>query len=847
MAYDFNSLIKQADEASNRDKFYTDFEDVDPNVLHQISELTDWMRTKAKGSDVREVIAQLFERTWLEESKKGNANMEVAKARGRFPVLNDRLNNADRERAENARKLAQKANKDEVTNVMTPKGTLASASLPTSGNQVGWYYYCPDGDGTHGAGNYVWNGTSWYFGGTGDEGYNLLKEDLGELYKISPSGNYYNDDTSIIGKSIDSGTGQIRDDKESKLSRKISMDFSKTIIASGSNYSGDNNYLYCYGNNDEYLGRVACKNGAILSETYPNIAYVLFPSLINDTKCVITYTTDVTYREYNPISGYINESISEFKNKIHNILKYNNDGNLYNVNEIKKADINSGTGIITDNNDYFISNKIFADFTTPIIISGAYTGDGYNMYAYCFNENDEYLGRVNCINSAILSDTYNNISYIYVCGKVGIHENTIMVEYGKFPRKYESAEYYLSSYEKPKNKIIDRNRDKESYVSAISHSDSIYNSSSDKDERHKYLTILQISDSHGNHKTVKNAIDFADYYSDIDCVLHNGDYQHYNYFDNKEDNGFKDTVLPYATRSIKPFYPVIGNHDVGNHKVAPCSKDDVYKYYINSLVDQMDLDSNFGRTPYYYKDFEQYKIRMIVLCEYETPRDLVSGSDNTYKADMWKRFISQEQASWFANILKSTNKNNINGLPDDWHVIVALHQLAYEPDIDTLNNPFSYRKAKVGWKLDAGSWKSNQDNTLITDIVDTFISKTTLTKTYDVLDDSGLPSTYAVNLSLDYSDRNNSNFICFLSGHTHMDIVGYVKGMNNNVINISIADSSFANEAVYGDLPRTDGAKSEDCLNVISFDTEERKIKIVRIGADMTCEMQERKYTSISY
>ena len=74
--------------------------------------------------------------------------------------------------------LAQKANKDEVTNVMTPKGTLAYASLPTSGNQVGWYYYCPDGDGTHGAGNYVWNGTSWYFGGTGDEGYNLLKKDL---------------------------------------------------------------------------------------------------------------------------------------------------------------------------------------------------------------------------------------------------------------------------------------------------------------------------------------------------------------------------------------------------------------------------------------------------------------------------------------------------------------------------------------------------------------------------------------------------------------------------------------------------------------------------------------------
>ena len=181
MVYDFNSLIKQADEASNRDKFYTDFEDVDPNVLHQITELTDWMRTKAKGSDVREVIAQLFERSWLENIKEGNANMEVAQARGSHPNLRSRLDEADSKQRQNTVQLAQKANKDEVTNVMTPKGTLAYASLPTSGNQVGWYYYCPDGDGTHGAGNYVWNGTSWYFGGTGDDGYNLLKKDIAQL------------------------------------------------------------------------------------------------------------------------------------------------------------------------------------------------------------------------------------------------------------------------------------------------------------------------------------------------------------------------------------------------------------------------------------------------------------------------------------------------------------------------------------------------------------------------------------------------------------------------------------------------------------------------------------------
>lgn len=139
MAYDFNSLTKQAAEASNRDGFYTDFGDVDTNKLHQISELTEWLRTKAKGSDVREVIAQLFERTWVEAIKEGNTNLEVAKARGVFKTLAGRLNNFDAE----------------IQNVASgsPKGVYANLSALKSAKPNGdsgiyvttdnghWYYY----------------------------------------------------------------------------------------------------------------------------------------------------------------------------------------------------------------------------------------------------------------------------------------------------------------------------------------------------------------------------------------------------------------------------------------------------------------------------------------------------------------------------------------------------------------------------------------------------------------------------------------------------------------------------------------------------------------------------------
>ena len=162
MAYDFKSLTKQADEAENRKKFYTDFEDVDPNVLHQISDLTEWIRTKGKGSDVREVIAQLFERTWLEGSKEGNANMEVAKARGPFDHLSDRFSTIDNiinSKADEAKIKAM------LNNILdgTPKGTYPNISALRTAKPSGDKGIFITTDNGHW--NY-WNGSSWADGGS---------------------------------------------------------------------------------------------------------------------------------------------------------------------------------------------------------------------------------------------------------------------------------------------------------------------------------------------------------------------------------------------------------------------------------------------------------------------------------------------------------------------------------------------------------------------------------------------------------------------------------------------------------------------------------------------------------
>lgn len=91
MAYDFESLQKRVDEAIANPRYYTDFGDIDPNILHEIQELLNFIRTKGSGRAFREAVAQLFERYILTISSQGNANLEVSAARAGYQTLSERL------------------------------------------------------------------------------------------------------------------------------------------------------------------------------------------------------------------------------------------------------------------------------------------------------------------------------------------------------------------------------------------------------------------------------------------------------------------------------------------------------------------------------------------------------------------------------------------------------------------------------------------------------------------------------------------------------------------------------------------------------------------------------------
>lgn len=125
---------------------------------------------------------------------------EIDAINNKIPELDERVGVIEDEIDEINTSLDNKANKSDLTNSMTPKGNISFYNLPTIGNNIGDYYYCED---SPKIGNYAWNGSEWYFAGTGDEGFSVLSEKINYVSSIVT-------DVVKYREKIDNSTGSVQ-------------------------------------------------------------------------------------------------------------------------------------------------------------------------------------------------------------------------------------------------------------------------------------------------------------------------------------------------------------------------------------------------------------------------------------------------------------------------------------------------------------------------------------------------------------------------------------------------------------------------------------------------------------
>lgn len=371
--------------------------------------------------------------------------------------------------------------------------------------------------------------------------------------------------------------------------------------------------------------------------------------------------------------------------------------------------------------------------------------------------------------------------------------------------------------------IVQRNTDIETAVDAII--DRRYND--DIAGMVKRFTFLHESDIHGDTARHNNIVDYLNYKQYIDALIVTGDIVMSDF---TSDFTFFEETKEKISQDI---LPMLGNHDVGNNFLkSVCGTDlECYNRYIEPF-EQYGIVTN-GKN-YWYKDYSNYKIRIIAIYEYDN-EDTNPDDSSRYRIQKGFKVFSQSQINWFISTLDNT--------PSDYHVIVLTHLSPYGDYIECewVNDWTDSTSRYTGGTVNQSYVIGNP----IGDIVNAWIKGISINENYSF---SGLASYLTpIIANHNFSNRGQGIFIGYFHGHYHRDGLCTLKDYPEQHAYRIVASAAHEQTIRRTDLNRTQGTKSEDAFNIVSIDTVERMVYIVRVGANTTKFLEDRKMIKYSY
>ena len=316
----------------------------------------------------------------------------------------------------------------------------------------------------------------------------------------------------------------------------------------------------------------------------------------------------------------------------------------------------------------------------------------------------------------------------------------------------------------------------------------------------------------------------------VKFLLHTGDVRSMAY---TSGYSFFYNIIADLKRNV---YVTAGNHDVGHKLDATIAGTDeqLYEQMFAPMLEKWALKSDGGGTPhpdgknYYFTDFSDEKVRMIVLYEWETDFELNPSDASLLLYDRSSRAFRQEQIDWFINSLMTT--------PAGYGVIVVKHQP--ESIKGVFDNPFFSNVAVLN-KKEMSTYCGTE---LISQIVQAFIDRQSIN--VSVKQTGGVVTTLYANA--DFSAvAEGAEFICYCSGHTHQDVVTFLRDYPKQLeLTIGCNNVHYTEGS---DMLQEEGGKSEVLMNVYNIDRNRGYVYIVRIGADFSNTAQNRSFTAIKY
>lgn len=355
----------------------------------------------------------------------------------------------------------------------------------------------------------------------------------------------------------------------------------------------------------------------------------------------------------------------------------------------------------------------------------------------------------------------------------------------------------------------------------------LYNPSGSSNMNYRTLpTFVHTSDVHGDYVRVKRFAEYAKRLgASMACLT--GDITGYNiHADSNHFEWFHDILKNSGIQ----WGVCVGNHDshVGSGSSAYTMADeDLYDIFYDPIASE--IGNETGKL-WYVKDMAAQKIRVISLDLYQ------AGGVWTYT------YFTQEQLTWLCSVLAST--------PANYGVIILMHaqQLSVVKDNDYPKFFQTVRKGETAEHYNA----VDNDGDPIGDIVNAFINKTTISKSYT--QNSGAET---LTVSGDFTGvASGVEFICYMTGHFHQDTVGYQPRPSGDpkqlVLNVTCGCSvygggSYKYLADCSDLPRNPKDATQDAFNVYGIDRTAKTVRIARVGSTMNSAFELRDHMIIPY
>ena len=405
------------------------------------------------------------------------------------------------------------------------------------------------------------------------------------------------------------------------------------------------------------------------------------------------------------------------------------------------------------------------------------------------------------------------------------------------------------------------------------------------DWRTKRLQLLLTTDTHLENTSFQNAIKAAADFESVDAILHLGDFT--NWVNIGDDN--YPLTAPIIESATKPLYMTPGNHDVGTRcSFVKYCKDDIqiYNRFIKPSVDRGFLTSGEylpGRC-YYFHDFDQYKVRLIMLYPYD--------DGNVFEEDYWEHVTYNPSYDDIA--VKTYNQGEFVNVPGYDSFSFRAKQLfsvdqigstlgnwvaayARVPRFKTVRSLTWYQQAQLDWFCQAlegagqkgytavvcqheivfdssnydGMLDSHfhnprskpsgdftrykaEDKEIIAQIVNAYQTKGKITKTIipqesmhslQGPDDVSSMTPVVLNHTFAYTGK-----VVFLHGHNHNDVVGRHK--NYDELSIGFAPGTLFDCASTDLYRRDEDSRSKDTMTAVTI--HEERVNLTRIGCDVT-------------